>query len=99
MYLNRILLHSQGAVDAVQLVVQTAGVAHSLAVCVAPPQRRHRRVAVSARHAWPLRAHLLAHMELYAIIVHILPNCTLNCNLFHSQVYGEEFNKFFSFYC
>lgn len=53
-----VLLHGDGAVDVVQLVVEAARVAHGLAVRVAAPQRRGRGLAVGARHARPLRAHL-----------------------------------------
>lgn len=41
-----------------QLVVEAARVADGLALRVAAPQRRGGGVAVAARHARPLRAHL-----------------------------------------
>lgn len=46
-----------------QLVVQSAGVAHGLAVVVAPPQRRRRRTAVGARDAAPAISILLRKKE------------------------------------
>lgn len=47
-YLNAVLLHGQGTVDAVQLEVQTAGIAHRLTHRVASPQRRRIGMTVGA---------------------------------------------------
>ena len=43
------LLHGAGPIAAVQLVVETAGVADGMAVLVSSPERRHGRAAVLAR--------------------------------------------------
>ena len=56
--LDAVLPHGEGAVDAVQLVVEAAGVADGLAVVVAPPQRRRRRPAVGAAQPDPTRGRL-----------------------------------------
>lgn len=60
LHLYRVLLHGDRPRDVVQLVVEAARVADGLAVRVAAPQRRGRRLAVGARHAGPLRPHLRA---------------------------------------
>lgn len=54
-----VLLHGERPVDAVQLEVEAARVAHGLALRVAPPQRRHAGLAVAAQRARPLGAQLL----------------------------------------
>ena len=41
-----------------QLVVESARVAHGLSVVVAPPERRHGRLAVGTRRARPARRRL-----------------------------------------
>lgn len=66
MYLYGVLLHGERSVDVVQLVVEAARVAHRLAVRVAPPQRRGGGLAVGARHARSLGAHLRKHALLVA---------------------------------
>lgn len=57
-HLYGVLLHGERAVDVVQFEVEAARVAHCLTLHVAAPKRRRGGVAVRARHAWPLRAHL-----------------------------------------
>ena len=47
---DAVLAHVRRPRDVVQLLVEAAAVAHLLAVGVAAPQRRHRRVAVGAPH-------------------------------------------------
>ena len=47
-HLNAVLLHGKGTVNAVQLVVQTAGVAHRLTHRVTSPQRRRVGMTVGA---------------------------------------------------
>ena len=47
-HLNAVLLHGQGTVDAVQLEVQAAGIAHRLTHRVASPQRRRVGMTVGA---------------------------------------------------
>ena len=49
--LNPILLHGQRSVDAVQLVVESTGVAHGLPLVTAAPQGRGGGVAVGAGEA------------------------------------------------
>lgn len=45
-YLNVVLLHGQRSVDVVQLVVQTAGIAHRFSDLVASPERSVHGVTV-----------------------------------------------------
>ena len=49
--LNPVFPHGEGSVDAVQLVVEAARVAHGLAVVVSPPQGGRGRAAVGAAQA------------------------------------------------
>ena len=57
--LDAVLAHGQRPIDAVQFVVEAAGVAHGFAFGVAPPQRRRRRAAVGAAQAQASRRALL----------------------------------------
>lgn len=51
--LDAVLAHGLRPVDAVQFVVEAAGVAHRLPFRIPPPQRRRRRPAVGAAEAQP----------------------------------------------
>lgn len=51
--LNAVLAHRQRSVDAVQLEVEAAGVAHRLALVVAPPEGGGAGSAIRAAQAQP----------------------------------------------
>lgn len=51
--LNALLLHRERPRDAVQLVVESAGIAHGLALAVAAPQSCRRRVTIVTAQSAP----------------------------------------------
>ena len=73
--LDAVLAHGQRSVDAVQLVVQSARVAHGFALGVATPQRRRRRAAVGAAQAQPSRRAL--HQFILIRLSIIPPACVI----------------------
>ena len=79
--LDAVLPHGERAVDAVQLVVEAAGVADGLAVVVAPPQRRRRRPAVGAAQPDPPRGRL-EHRTLEGENMHLFPAVLSICGDF-----------------
>lgn len=64
--LDAVFSHRQRSVDAVQFVVQAAGVAHGLALVVPAPQSGHPGTAVRARQAeTPVRRLKVRHIVLF----------------------------------
>lgn len=57
-YLNVVLLHGEGPVDAMQLEVEATRVAHGIARRVASPQGRGARLAIRATQPTPPRRRL-----------------------------------------
>lgn len=56
--LNAVLLHSRRPVDAVQLKIETAGIAYRFTHRVTTPKRRHRCFTIAAREANAPRSRL-----------------------------------------